>query len=212
MNRINLGVFSIFLTMVSFGVIVSPSLPDMMASHWDIHGDVDGSMGRFWGVYLIPAITLIVVVIFWLIPHIDPLKNNIVKFRKYYDRFMLVLVLFLAYIHFLTIFFNLGIRFDMLRMIIPAVAVLFYFAGIMMEKSKRNYMVGIRTPWTLHSDDIWDRTHKLGGLLFKFGSVMLLISLVSSSIFLPLLILTLLLVSVVPIVYSYILYKKKSGK
>ncbi len=96
------------------------------------------------------------------VPKIDPLKSNIAKFRGYYDDFILFIAAFLLYIHGLTIAWNLGFEFDMAKMIIPAMAAVFWFAGALMKNSKRNWFIGVRTPWTIslvaYSYLLWRKT------------------------------------------------------
>ncbi|MCD6528067.1 SdpI family protein [bacterium] len=103
-----------------------------------------------------------------IIPKIDPLKKNLEKFRNYFERFFILLFLFLFYLYLLTIFWNLGLRFYIGQAMIPALAILFYYCGVLLEKAKRNWFIGIRTPWTLSSDEVWDKTHQLGGRLFNY--------------------------------------------
>lgn len=93
-----------------------------------------------------PIVTIAMWLLFLLIPKIDPLKKNIEKFRKYYDNFILLMILFLFYIFLLTIAWNKGVRFDMTTAIIPAIGILFYYIGSLMSYIKRNWFMGIRTP------------------------------------------------------------------
>jgi len=88
-------------------------MPDEMASHWNFKGEVDDYLPKFWGLFLMPIISLGLFLLFLLIPKIDPLKANIEKFRKYFDGFMVLMMVFLFYIYLLSIIWNLGKRFDM---------------------------------------------------------------------------------------------------
>jgi len=71
----------------------------------------------------------------------------------------------------LSIFANLGYEFNMVQMMVPGLGILFYLLGVVLGKAKRNWFVGIKTPWTLSSDKVWDKTHVLGGKLFKIAGV-----------------------------------------
>ena len=152
-------------------------MPEKMASHWNIKGEVDGYLSKFWGLFLMPLLSIGILLLYLIIPNIDPLKKNIEKFRRYFDRFIALLLLFLFYLYALTIFWNLGFKFDMGQAIMPALAILFYYCGILLEKAKRNWFIGIRTPWTLSSDEVWGKTHKLGGKLFKTAGLFVLLGL-----------------------------------
>jgi len=150
---------------------------DNMASHWNSAGEVDGHMPKLLGLFLMPVLAVLMYVMFIYLPKFDPLGKNVNKFMKYYDGFMLGMVLFLLYMHSLSLAWNLGYVFDMGLFIMPALALLFYYIGVLLTHSERNWFIGIRNPWTLSSDKIWKKTHKLGGKLFKAVSLLLLVGL-----------------------------------
>jgi len=118
-----------------------------------------------------PAISTFLLLLFILIPKIDPLGENIAKFRRYFDTFVLLIIIFLFYLYLLTIFWNLNFRFNLIQLLVPALGILFFYTGILVENAKRNWFIGIRTPWTLSSDQVWKKTHQLGGKLFKAAGV-----------------------------------------
>ena len=189
-----------------------PQMPEQMASHWNAEGEVDGYLPKFWALFLMPIMSIGLYLLFILIPKIDPLKENIEKFRNYYDTFVIIFICFLFYIHIATIFWNLGFQFNMGYLLIPAISILFYYCGIMIENTKRNWFVGIRTPWTLSSDEVWKKTHVIGAKLFKIYALFLLVSLlfidlIPGYIIFVILVPTLLIV-IYLFVYSYIEYQK----
>jgi len=171
-------IFSVVLVILSFliGFYFYPQMPDQVASHWNGAGEVDGYMSKFWGVFLMPMILLGMLLIYYFVPKIDPLKKNIKQFMKYYEMTILAIVGFLFYIYLLTFFWNMGYIFNMTFMLMPAMAVLFYIIGILLKHAKRNWFIGIRTPWTLSDDTVWKKTHEKGSIMFKFFAVMFLIS------------------------------------
>ncbi|MBN1386194.1 SdpI family protein [Candidatus Woesearchaeota archaeon] len=191
------------------GIIIYPKMPDQVASHWNTQGEVNGYMSKFWGLFLMPFVSLALFILFLILPMIDPLKNNIKKFRSYFDAFILLMIIFMAYIYALTIMANLGKEFNMTLAMIPALAILFYFTGILLEKSKRNWFIGIRTPWTLSSDKVWDKTHRLGAILFKISAVIILTALVFPDYVVWLILVPILASAIIPLVYSYIIYPKQ---
>jgi len=187
-------------------------MPEIMASHWNAKGEADGYTPKLWALLLMPIISLLLFFLFILIPRIDPLKENIEKFRKYFNGFIITIFLFLIYIYALTIFWNLGKEFNMTMAIVPAFSVLFYFAGVMVEHAKRNWFIGLRTPWTLSSDYVWDKTHKLGGRFFKIAAIVGLLGLLFPSLAIYFIIIPALSFAIVPTIYSYLLYKKEKEK
>ena len=209
-NTIFVTIFLIAFA-VAFSASVYGRLPEQMASHWDDANRVDGYLSRFWGAFLMPVIAGGLVVLFLVIPGIDPLKANIAQFREYFNGFIALVIAFLVYMHILTILWNLGYdQFNMGAAMLPAMGLLFIFAGIMMRNAKRNFFIGIRTPWTLSSDRVWNETHRLGGILFIVSGVLAMLGAFFADyafwfIMIPILGSTLFL-----LVYSYLLYQRET--
>lgn len=212
MRKSEITVLSIILISFIIGIYLYSKMPERMASHWNIQGEVDGYITKFWGLFLIPFVSFVLYLFFVLIPRIDPLKNNIEKFRKYFDTFIVLLMSFLLYLYLLTIFWNLGFRFNFIQFLVPAFSILFFYTGVLIENSKRNWFVGIRTPWTLSSDAVWSKTHELGGKLFKIAALISLIGIVFENYAIYLIILPIFFVAIYTTVYSYFEYKKQIRK
>lgn len=192
------------------GIILYPQFPDQIASHWNAAGEVDGYTDKFWGIFLFPAFMVLFFLLYVVIPKIDPLKSNIESFRPQYNLLWLGLAVYFVYIFGLAMAWNLGHRFDFVVVMIPAMAILFYLIGSVLEKSKRNWFMGIRTPWTLSSDVVWDKTHRFGGRMFKLAAVVSLLGMfVDSTIAIWLSIAPILVVSVVTVIYSYTAYRQE---
>ncbi len=159
-----------------------------------------------------PLISIGMLLLFMTIPRIDPLKKNIEKFRKYFDTFIVFMLGFLFYIHLLTILWNTGYELSMNIMIIPAVAALFYYCGVLIENARRNWFIGIRTPWTLSSDNVWRKTHKRGGKLFKIAGLIALIGLAFQKLAMWFVLIPVLSVAGYTILYSYLEFQKENKK
>ena len=89
----------IILASFTISIYLYPQMPEKLASHWDSQGQVDGYMSKFWGLFLIPFVMVGILLLFIAIPKIDPLKSNILKFWPNYQRFVILLMCFLFYIH-----------------------------------------------------------------------------------------------------------------
>ena len=194
------------------GLLLWNRLPDPMASHWDVNDQVNGHMSKFWGIFLMPLITLAMLVLFLVVPSIDPLKANIAQFRQIFNLFIVLIVAFMVYIYGLTLAWNLGYsNFNMSQAMLPALGLLFIFIGFMLRQAKRNFFIGIRTPWTLSSDAVWNETHRLGAVLFMISGALAFIGgffggmLAFWLMFIPLIGSALFLV-----VYSYVLYQRET--
>lgn len=200
--------FIIIAILVAVGLVLLPQLPDQVPSHWNDQGQVDGYSSKLTGVLLMPGILLATLLLLLVVPSIDPRRANIAKFRPQYNVFILCFVLFLAYLYILTLLAGLGIKFDMNRMLVPALGLLFIFVGSMVRHAKRNYMIGIRTPWTLHSNVVWDQTHKVGGIAFMIAGAFTMVTVFVPQFAFPVMMVSVLLVTVGTIVYSYIVYRQ----
>lgn len=183
-------------------------MPSTMVSHWDSSGQANGHMSKFWALFIFPFICVFLYLLLIFVPKADPMKKNIAKFVKYYDFFIFVIFLFMLYLYSLTLIWNLGWLFNMTYSLIPAFSVLFYCAGILIAHSKRNWTIGIRTPWTISSDVVWAKTHKLGALLFKASAIISLLSLFVPAYSFFVVVVSVLLSAIVAVVYSYLIYRK----
>lgn len=203
-------IISLLIIMISFiiGISFYSLLPDKVASHWNAKGEVDGYMSKFGGLFLMPIISLVLLLLFIIIPKIDPLKHNIEKFRKYFDGFIVLMMLFLFYLYILTILWNIGVRFNFVHLLVPIFSIFFYYCGILIQKAQRNWFIGIRTPWTLSNEQVWNKTHKIGGILFKIAGIISLIGILLPEYALFFVICPLIIASLFPVIYSYFAYQK----
>jgi uncharacterized membrane protein len=192
----------------AIGIYVYPQIPNMMASHWNTEGQVDGYMSKFWGLFLMPFAIVGLSLLFIIIPIIDPLKSNIEKFRVHYDRFIILLIFYLFLIHIFVIVWSFGYRFNILYFMMPALGFLFYYAGILTENAKMNWFIGIRTPWTLSNEDVWNKTHKIGGMLFKIAGLIVFSGAFFSEYTIFFILVPILSVVVFTVIYSYVEYQK----
>jgi uncharacterized membrane protein len=183
-------------------------MPDPMVSHWNAAGEADGYMSRFWGMFLLPFMVTGLALLLFFIPRIDPLKANIARFRSTYDWFIAVFLVYMLYIYVITLLWNLGYSFDFTILLVPAMAALFFFIGVLLGRAKRNYFIGIRTPWTLSNDVVWDRTHQLGARLFKLAAVLILLGIFWPNLSIYFIMVPVIVVAVVTIVASYFFYRR----
>lgn len=209
MRKSEIVALAMILISFAIGTYLYPQMPDQLASHWNAQGQVDGYTSKAIGLFLMPAASLGMLLLFVLVPKIDPLRKNIKKFRKYYDGFIVIMIAFMFYLYVLTIAWNFGIEFDMVYSLIPAFTAIFYYSGILIENAKRNWFIGIRTPWTLSSKRVWDKTHRLGGKLFKAAALVSLLGLLFRNYAFFFLIVPIISVAGYVVVYSYVIYQKK---
>jgi uncharacterized membrane protein len=211
-NRAEKFCLGLILLSLAIAIYLYPLMPDRMASHWNAQGQVDGYMSKFLGLFIMPTISIFLFLLFLAIPRIDPLKENITKFRKNFDIFVVLVLLFLFYLFVLTIIWNFGVRFSMILALVPAFVGLFYYVGILVENAKRNWFIGIRTPWTITNEAVWNRTHKRGGKLFKIAALIAVFGMLFEDYALWFVVVPILLFSGYLIAYSYFEYQKELSK
>lgn len=183
-------------------------LPGRVVTHWGLYGEPNGYSSRFAALFFMPLLSVGMSFLFLFLPGLDPLKENIQKFRKYYELFVMLIMGFLFYLYLLSIAWNLGYTFNMIQFLTPAFGILIYCIGILLENTKRNWFVGIRTPWTLSSDTVWKKTHRIGAKLFKISSLFAFVGLFFPSGAFFLFVVPLVLSSLYLFVYSYFEYKR----
>lgn len=197
----------IFLASLITAFYVYPLLPETVAGHWNAAGEVNGYISGFWGAFIMPVVAGVLLILFIVIPRIDPRKENIEKFQPVFGRFIVLMMLFLAYIYGLTLWWNFGGRPNMSQLLAPAFAVLFYYIGVLVGSAKMNYTIGIRTPWTLCSEVVWQKTHRLGGILFRAAGIIAFFGLLFPPVAVWLVLVPVICVTVITVVYSYVEYR-----
>jgi len=179
-----------------------------MASHWDIQGNPNGYLDKSLFFLLVPGFILAIGLLVYFLPRIDPQYKNIEKFKEYFENFILALLLFLLYIFLLTIAWNLGIEFQFARVMLPALAMLLYFIGELLKHAQPNWTVGIRTPWTLTNEKVWQKTHILGGKVFKLAALFTLLMTLLPKLSFWLFLILVLTIILFLIIFSYWEYQK----
>ena len=188
-----------------------PFLPPMVPSHFDASGQVNGYMPKLVIAILYPGISIALFLLLRFLTQIGPnlgYRNQRRANTRVVSLIMVGILLFLLVIQLLTTAYALGAHVEISLVVFLAVSVLFIFLGNYLGKLRRNFWAGIRTPWTISSDIVWERTHRLGGWLFVLVGFIGLIT----SFFPPLrlvgLFVPLIAVVIILTVYSYIAYQR----
>ena len=209
MRKATLEVTGLIILSFILSIYFYPHVPEQMATHWNSQGEVDGYMSKLWGLFFMPAVITGLTVMFLMIPRIDPKKENIEKFRKYYDRFIIIFILFMVAVHLQILLWNIGIRINPNTLLPAGIGLLFYYTGSLMENAERNWFIGIRTPWTLSSDRVWRKTNRIGGKLFRLAGITATLGSFFTGFAVIFVILPALFVAGFTVVYSYVEYQKE---
>jgi len=144
-------------------ILAWPQLPERIPLHWNVHGEVDGWGPRGLMTVLGPGAMLAELAIFALLPVLSPKRFALESFTPTYLRIMLAAILLAGYITAVLLFAGLTGHVDVSAALLGGVSVLLVFIGNLMGKVRRNFFIGIRTPWTLASERVWYATHRLAG-------------------------------------------------
>ena len=190
-----------------------PRLPERIATHWNVHGQVDGWGGRAWA-FLFPAMaTLMVLLATEVLPRIDPRRANWEKFRDVLNLVVNLIVLFTAWMMALSLGVGLGWKVDMTRALLVGVGLFLAALGNYLPRIRSNWWLGIRTPWTLESERVWRETHRVGGRTFVAGGL-----LAAAAGFLPrpysvaVSMAAIGAAVLVPAVYSYVAFRREAAQ
>ena len=189
-----------------------PRLPETVATHWNLRGVADGYSSRFWAVALMPLVMLGMTGLFAVLPKMDPRRENYAKFLDSYWLIANAIIVFMGVAHVLILANGLGYTVQVDRLLPLGVGLLFAFLGNYLTRLEPNWFIGIRTPWTLSSDTVWRKTHRTGGWLFVSGGIVIAAgAFAPRGAFLPLFVATLIVVAGIPVVQSYILWKREKN-
>jgi len=202
------------LVIAALAVAVSlwayPQLPPTVATHWNVRGEADGFSSRLVAVSIMPLVILVMTGLFNVLPRLDPRRANYSKFIGTYWLIANAVILFILIGHGMIVATGLGYPVKIGRTMPIGVGLLFIVLGNYLTRVEPNWFVGIRTPWTLSSDTVWRKTHRTGGWLMVLGgSVIAACAFFPPAAFLPLFIAAVLLMAVIPIVQSYVLWKRE---
>jgi uncharacterized membrane protein len=186
-----------------------PVMPDIVASHWNAAGELDGTMPKFWGLILIPLLMYGFCALFAVLPRIDPLRKNYRKFQDYYEGFVLVFAAFLFFIQLQIILWGMGMHVSPNLTMPIMIGILFIYIGFLIEHAEPNWFVGIRTPWTLSSETVWKKTHDRGGTLFKLAGMVSMVGVLGGIYTWLFIIVPALAVAAYTVVYSYVEFEKE---
>ena len=200
-------IFTSLLTLlpIAVGLILWNRLPEQVPIHWNIHGEADGWTGKFVAVFGTPAFLL---AMHWFCAFVtvyaDPKKQNHSEkiLRMVFWMMPLLSILVHSFIYSTILGTELNIN-----MITPVfLGLLFTVMGNFLPKCKQNYTVGIKIPWTLNSEENWNKTHRFAGILWVIGGLATLVLGLFGAVwvYIPIIV----AMAIVPVVYSFLLYRK----
>jgi len=177
--------------------------------HWNIEGQVDRLGSKTEALLLLPAIAIILTLVFVFLPRLDPRRTNLESSSKMWNAAAIGAVALLAYVHALLVMSARGRSVDVGDYLIPALSILFIVIGNYLPKTRSNWFAGVRTPWTMSSEYSWGKTHRLASRLFMGSGAASLLAwpTVGAKIAIFVLVGTLLGTTVISVAASYFFWK-----
>lgn len=190
-----------------------PALPDRIPMHWSFNGTA--SYSAKYEIFPLCGMALLFAVLFDVLPKIDPRKQNYQRFGAYYDGFCVVMQFFLLAMTgiILTESFRPG-TISVQIVVMVGVGLLLMYIGNVMPKFKSNFYCGIKTPWTLSSEQVWYKAHRLGGKCFFLAGLAVILSVLlpwPQAAFAVTLI-AVLAAALIPSVMSYIWWRQENRR
>jgi uncharacterized membrane protein len=200
---------------VSFGLLIYGwvNLPATIPVHWGIDGKIDGYASKELHTLFMSIMLLGIYVGMLVVPKFDPRKEQYALFERSYRTLRFLILAIIAVINTVVILVGLGYEISVSKVILLTISVMLIVIGNLMGKIRQNYFVGIRTPWTLQNEEVWNKTHRFGGWVFVAAGLISLIGLLVPDAYAFGIFITTLMVSIVWIfVYSYQQYAKLKDK
>jgi uncharacterized membrane protein len=205
-QRANLWILALFAATLTYAAVAYPHLPDRIPIHWNIRGEVDGWDSKN-TIFLGPGLVLIGWIMLRALPKLSPRQFTIDTFGPTFNLIMFIVSGMFAYIGCVIIYAAGHPATDVGKCMVTGIALFLAALGNLLGKTRRNFYVGIRTPWTLASERVWDATHRMGGrwmtagglaaagLIILGGSIIIAFSII-------------IMTCLYPVLFSYLYYKR----
>lgn len=209
MNKRWLGIIFIAAATI-FSALVYSRLPEMVATHYDARMQPDGWSSRATAAFLLPLFALVMLGVFHVLPRIMPRRANFERFDDTYWTIVTLVIAFMCAMHVVVLGKALGWPVDMPAFIFLGIGSLFVILGNLMPRVKQNWILGIRTPWTLDSETVWRETHRIGGRTMVAGGIVTMSATFFPAEIQPWIAMAGLAVGAfIPLVYSFVLWRRE---
>lgn len=201
------------VAMFLISLLLYPSLPEVIPTHWNINGQPDEFTPKTIGAWALPVLSILVYLGLYVAPYFDPKRASLERSADTYILIRTATMYFFLFIHGLSLYGALqGEQSLSTAWLLVGMGILFIVLGNYMPRMKPSWIAGIRTPWTISSETVWTKTHRMGGRLFVLGGIVIALSSFLPIIWSTVVMVTALTITVLtPVLYSYWLWRQEQA-
>ena len=200
------SVISVIFSILLFALVnllFYKKMPETLPTHWGFNNKIDGYSSKFTSLITTPLLLILLNIFSCFMLDNDPKNKDKNNFVITIGKATIPLVMLITFV--ISVFYGLGKKINVMVIISIFVGFLLILIGNYLPKTKRNYTVGIKLPWTLNSDENWNKTHRLAGYFFILGGIFFLLTPFIGNEYL--IFLTFMIIGIIPAIYSFYLYK-----
>lgn len=200
------SVISVIFSILLFALVnllFYKKMPETLPTHWGFNNKIDGYSSKFTSLITTPLLLILLNIFSCFMLDNDPKNKDKNNFVITIGKATIPLVMLITFV--ISVFYGLGKKINVMVIISIFVGFLLILIGNYLPKTKRNYTVGIKLPWTLNSDENWNKTHRLAGYFFILGGIIFLLTPFIGNEYL--IFLTFMIIGIIPAIYSFYLYK-----
>lgn len=183
-------------------------LPEQIATHWGVNGEANGFSNRIFAVFELPIFMFVVHWLCVLVTAAD--SKNKGQNKKAISMVLWIVPVLSVYTSAIIYCTAFGMKFDRDILMLILLGLMFIIIGNYLPKCKQNHTIGIKVHWTLRDEENWNATHRFCGKLWVIGGLLfMLCAFLPTSVIPYILIVLVVVLAIIPILYSYTYYKKK---
>jgi uncharacterized membrane protein len=209
-----LPAFFVTAATLGFALWALPQLPAQVATHWGVDGEPNGWSSPVFAALMMPGVMLLMSLLFAALPGIDPLKRNYEFHGSVYFLLANVVVAFIGAVQVAVLGSALGWPLEMRRVLPVLIGLLFVVMGNLIPRIRPNWFMGIRTPWTLSSERVWRKTHRVGGYTFILAGLLFIATafLATGETGRTIMFVSIFPVILWPVIYSYLEWRREKAE
>ena len=213
-KSVALAAMLVVATLAAISAAVALSLPAdaQLPTHWSLSGEADGFAGKCRALLIPPLMVAALSLLFFFLPALEPRKQGLERSQSFYLWSWIAVLLMGAVMELTVVSVALRWPIHATSLIMGGIGAMLVLIGNQLGKTRSMYLIGFRTPWTLASEEVWIKTHRLAGKLMVGGGIVTMVSALlrfPSGLAATIMVATVAVVAGVPIVYSYLLWRRE---